>query len=185
MKHPIYLAIPAMGLAVLLTQGRGSDAAFERKVFSLGGIYYSETRVGRGMGVAPEELMTERRIPDDLPQAQKKHPDQYEADLNPDHLGGQNIGVSASDIGEGTLAAHDAKDATRILADFNMDELRQIPLLTAGTRLKQGAAYGDICDPNRRPFVVEGAQIAEVDQMLVPKAETPYELWNRLIGKVH
>ncbi|MBC7174515.1 MAG: hypothetical protein H5U40_18870, partial [Polyangiaceae bacterium] len=58
------------------------------------------------------------------PQDVRKHPEEYERDLNPDRLGGQNIGQPV----EYVMAA-DRKELTRAseLAGFTMDELRQIP----------------------------------------------------------
>jgi hypothetical protein len=121
-----------------------------------------------------------RRPPDDLPQPKHKHPAKYEADLNPDHLGGQNIGIPSADLDPPSIIANDCKDAVNILHDFNMDELKELRVLQYGARLKQGAVYVDLNDPERRELTIEGEQIAERDQLLVPKAETPYQLWNRL-----
>ena len=107
--------------------------------------------------------MTQKREPEDLRQAKNPHGDEDEE--------------------PGSIAASDVKDAVNILRDFDMDELREIPVLEYGARLKQGATYVDLHDPARKPFTAEGAMIAEIDQLIIPKAETPYQYWNRLIGE--
>jgi hypothetical protein len=49
----------------------------------------------------------------------------------------QNIGARVA-----TVPAANVKDVVSLLADdFTMDELREIPVLVAGTRLEQGAQY--------------------------------------------
>jgi hypothetical protein len=111
------------------------------------------------------------------PQYEPKHPPQYEADLNPNRMAGQNIGEQ-----ERTWSASDIKELTRCLQDFTMDELREIRVLQPGARLEQGATYVDLKDPARKPFTALGSQVAGPDHWLIPKAEVPYPYWNRLLG---
>ena len=39
------------------------------------------------------------------PQATQKHPDQWQQDLNPGHLAGQNIGPPADEVGSSRMTA--------------------------------------------------------------------------------
>lgn len=113
------------------------------------------------------------------PQDARKHPFPYERDLNPDHLGGQNIGLPFDYI-----MAADRKDLTRAaeLEGFTMDELRQIPTMPAGARLERGKAYLDLRDARRLPFHATDDMVVGIESWVVPKSETPWPLWNRLLG---
>ena len=122
-------------------------------------------------------MAADHNKPGGLPQQQKKHPDRYMRDLNPDFSEGQNVGGR-----EHLVAASELKQVVTLLDDFNMDELREIPIVRPNQRLQQGATYVDICDPDRAPFKATGQDLAREGQCLVPKAETPYPYWNRLIG---
>jgi hypothetical protein len=117
----------------------------------------------------------------DKPQLEKKHPDQWEQDLNPNRLAGQNIGAEALED-ERFRYASEVKDLVRQLQDFTLDELREVPVLLAGTRLQQGATYLDLRDSSRSPFTATGDMMATADTWFVPKSATPYMYWNRLIG---
>jgi len=80
--------------------------------------------------------------------------------------------------------AADVTEATRLLAaDFGHDELRLIPVLPAGTRLEDGATYLDLKTFGWKPFRARADQHVEPGQLIVPKAETNYDVWNRLIAK--
>jgi hypothetical protein len=115
------------------------------------------------------------------PQTKKKHPDNWQKDLNPDRLQGQNIGpVENSE----RLSAADVKDAVLALVDFNQDELKQIPLIPTGERLKQGAVYLDLRYHAPEPFTATGDYVAQEYNLFVPKAETAYEIWNRVVAAV-
>lgn len=118
---------------------------------------------------------------DDKPQTQQKHPSPWQEDLNPDHMSGQNIGVQSAGDGQ-TLTAADIKELVEELQDFTMDELRQIPVLRAGTRLQQGASYLDLRDPQGEAFTATGEMTVEDDDWYVPELATPYQFWNRLLG---
>jgi hypothetical protein len=114
------------------------------------------------------------------PQMDETHTPAIEHDLNPDHLAGQNIG-SITDRQVSLPTAYDRKDVQRILADFNDEDLKHIPILSTGTRLEQGAVYVDLLDEQREEFKTAGAASARDDQLLVPKDRVPYWIWNRLI----
>jgi hypothetical protein len=80
--------------------------------------------------------------------------------------------------------AADVAEAIRLLAaDFRHDELRLIPILPAGARLEDGATYLDLKTFGWKPFRARADQHAEPGQLLVPKADTNYDIWDRLIAK--
>ncbi|MBA4159445.1 MAG: hypothetical protein H0X65_18520 [Gemmatimonadetes bacterium] len=123
------------------------------------------------------------------PQTEQKHPDEWQRDLNPDHLEGQNIGLEGQNIGPQTSGseqmgrtAHDVKPVNRMLSEFTDDDLKRIPVLPPGARLQQGGTYRDLAASDRRELTATGEMEANADHAYVPKSEVPYPLWNRLIG---
>jgi hypothetical protein len=114
---------------------------------------------------------------------EQKHPEPYQQDLNPDASKGLNWGlVGPHPEKSGPRTAFDAKPLHRWLSDFPDDELQQIPLMPAGSRMEANATYLNLNDPNRAEFTAEGKEDVGTDDYIVPKAEVPYELWNRLLG---
>ncbi|BAU67204.1 hypothetical protein STA3757_46140 [Stanieria sp. NIES-3757] len=111
-----------------------------------------------------------------------QQPDQWQKDLNPDPMAGQNIGIEANEVDRYDQTAEDLKELHDRLNQFSKAELRQIPILKTGTRLKQGAVYIDLNDPSRQEITAMGDMSAEEDNLFVPKSEVGYMLWNRLIG---
>ena len=101
--------------------------------------------------------------------------------MNPQRLEGQNIGrySVSSDPRERTAA--DIKALTEKLSSFRNDELQQIRIVPVGTQLKQGAVYLDLNDLDSGPITAEGGFIAGEHNYYTPKAEVPYEYWNRLL----
>ena len=114
------------------------------------------------------------------PQTIKKHPDEWERDLNPTHMQGQNIGPHNLEDSNPPTAADD-KELTRSLQGFRQDELKEIPLVPSGSRLEQGAVYLDLRNPSTGPLVATGDMIAGPAHLYTPKSEVPYEYWNRLL----
>jgi hypothetical protein len=106
--------------------------------------------------------------------------DEWQHDLNPDPLAGQNVGLAASQTEKEAPNAYDLKDVHRYLVDFTDDELKQIPILPIGSRLKQGAKYVDLHDPNREEFTAMGGMETGSENWYVPKTEVDYQLWHRL-----
>lgn len=124
------------------------------------------------------EVGTERDQASQPPQAERKHPPEYEQDLNPDRLAGQNIGIPRDQMPN----AFEMKSVNRSLQDFSDDELRSIPIVPQGERLQQGATYLDLSDRSRGEFTATGEMSAGSSDCIVPKDEVPYTLWNRLRG---
>jgi hypothetical protein len=114
------------------------------------------------------------------PQTEKKHPDEWERDLNPNRMGGQNIGGESEARESQARSAFDVKPVHRAFQDFSDDELKQIPVLENGTRLRQGATYLDLA---RGRFVAGGDMEVGRDQLVVPKDRVHYETWNKLVGE--
>ena len=75
------------------------------------------------------------------------------------------------------------KDMRQALeGEFTDDELKRIHILEEGQRLRQGARYLDVNAPDRAAFTATGDQRVGSGERIVPKADTPYWLWNRLRG---
>jgi hypothetical protein len=116
-------------------------------------------------------------------QQEHKHPRDLEADLNPNHMGGQNTGPDQTEREIAIATAYDIKDLNRQLAgDFTDDDLKQIPVLPTGTALEQGATYVDLAASPREAFKINAGRHAEDGHWYVPKNRTPYTIWNRLVG---
>lgn len=114
--------------------------------------------------------------------AGEQHPDEWREDLNPEPQAGQNRGGGNIGDDETTPSAYELKEAHRHLEGFTDDELRAIPVVPSGQRLKQGAVYIDLRSHDRAEFKARGDMEAEEGSMYVPKSEVEYPLWNRLIG---
>ena len=123
--------------------------------------------------------------PERKPQTERKHPDEWQQDLSPDHMAGQNISPFSEQQEQELRTAHDIKGLHRgRLKDFNDTDLKQIPVLAPGTRLAQGATYIDLNEGAvPREFTATGEMTAGAEHCYVPKNQVPYEIWNRLIGE--
>ena len=119
---------------------------------------------------------------DPKPQREEKHPREWEEDLNPSHMAGQNIGPRGERTTD-SFTAYEIKGMHRVLAGYTDDELKQIPVLTEGTRLQQGATYIDLAEHPPTEFKVNGGVTIGREQLIVPKDRVPYPLWNKLIGE--
>ena len=116
------------------------------------------------------------------PQEQEKHPPEWRTDLNPARMEGQNIGASSKNNDSLAPTAADIGVLAGRLNGFTRDELSQIPIVPAGTKLKQGAVYLDMRIPSPVPFTATADITATEMNYYAPKAEIPYELWNRLVA---
>lgn len=117
---------------------------------------------------------------DRTPQPGSQHPDEWREDLNPDANAGQNYGQAGRS--DEMRTAQSIRPLREAFDDFTEDELKSIPVLPAGTRMRQGATYIDLATPDRREFTASGFEEAGADNWIVPKSEVDYQLWNRLIG---
>lgn len=125
---------------------------------------------------------TRQKAVSDKPQEQQKHPTEWSGDLNPNRMEGQNIGPSSK---RDDLRANNAADIDVLagrLNDFSRDELSQIPIVPTGTKLKQGAVYLDMRIPASVPFTATADIKATEMNHYAPKAEIPYDLWDRLVA---
>src|SRR5215208_4441449 len=136
------------------------------------------------MRIAPARDMNENRNQDRTvpPQAEQKHPDEYQRDLNPHHLEGQNIGEVSEPRSGSDVTAFSLRKQGHDVGPLDDDELKQVPVLAAGTRLQQGATYVDLTDRSRQEFSALGDMAAEKGHAYVPKDRVPYPIWNRLIA---
>jgi hypothetical protein len=108
----------------------------------------------------------------------EQHPDEYQADLNPDYKAGENYGPPRYE----TRTAYEIKDLHELLHPLRDDELKRIPVLAAGSRLEQGATYLDLRFPQRGEFKAMGYMEAGPDDWYVPKSDVDDELWDRLLA---
>ncbi len=120
--------------------------------------------------------------PGRIMQPGEQHPPEWRGDINPDRLAGQNVGPASKQEEKTARTAEDIKDLHRRYSGLADDDLRQIPVLPAGTRLDQGSVYFDLNDVDRGEFVATGDMVAGPENYYVPKSEVDYQLWNRLIG---
>lgn len=108
--------------------------------------------------------------------------DEFQQDLNPNAMAGQNFGVEGPHPEKDAPSAYEIKELHSELEDYTSDQLKNIPVLPSGSRLEQGAKYIDLKDPERKEFTAMGGMEAGPDNMYVPKTEVDYQLWNRLKG---
>jgi hypothetical protein len=116
------------------------------------------------------------------PQPQPENPADFAHDLNPNFLAGENHGQSGQEVTTEARSAYDIKELHDMLSNLTDDELRNIMVLCEGARLEQGARYLDLRHPERGEFVALANMVAGPDNYYVPKKDTDYVLWNRLIG---
>lgn len=109
-------------------------------------------------------------------QAGDKHPEEWRQDLNPTADSAQDEVIADAPTGDDIKELYDA------LPDFSKDELKQIVVLPAGTRLEQGATYVDLRTRDRSEFTAIGGMEVGERSWIVPKSEVDYQTWNRLIG---
>jgi hypothetical protein len=117
------------------------------------------------------------------PQTRRKHPDPWHEDLSPGHMAGQNVGRGSDEVGSEHMTAFHLRKRGRSLNGLEDDELKQMPLVPAGTRLQQGATYVNLATDSPLEFTATGEDVAAPDDAYVPKDRVPSEIWNRLIGE--
>lgn len=116
-------------------------------------------------------------------QVRQKHPPEWQPDLNPDHLAGQNIGQASAARVESEWTAFHLRKRGLDMGAVNDEELKQVPIVAAGERLEQGATYVDLKHRPPAEFTARGDMRAGEEHAYAPKERVPYEIWNRLIGR--
>jgi hypothetical protein len=117
------------------------------------------------------------------PQSEQRHPDEWQQDLNPNHLAGQNIGQPSEAATGSTSTAFHLRKRGYELRGLDDADLKQVPVLAEGTRLQQGATYVDLSTDQPKEFRATADMVAERGRAYAPKDRVPYEVWNRLIGE--
>lgn len=108
--------------------------------------------------------------------------DEFDRDLNPDPLAGQNLGPRTDDSRRARRTAFDIKPIHRALRDWPDEELKAIPVLEEGVPLQQGATYINLSDSGRREITAMGDMRVGAGEAFIPKDDVPYTTWNRLRG---
>jgi hypothetical protein len=118
-----------------------------------------------------------------LHQREQKHPDEWQRDLNPNHMAGQSISDASIDREQGLQTAYDIRELHNTLDRIPDDELKKVPILPDGARLQQGATYIDLRNDQPEEFTAMGDMATEPGRWYVPKDQVPYPVWNRLLGR--
>jgi hypothetical protein len=112
-----------------------------------------------------------------------KHPEPYQEDLNPEASQGLNWGLAGRHPEKDSpRSAKDVKELHDLLSEFRDDELDRIPVLPTGARLEAKATYLNFQEARPKEFTAEGDEEVDEGDLIVPKAEVDYQLWNRLRG---
>ena len=119
---------------------------------------------------------------DRMPDPGSQHPDEWRQDLNPEANAGQNFGNAGAHSDAPVHTLYDIKTLHNAFDDWEDSDLKDIPVLPAGERLRQGATYVDLATPERREFTATGGIEAGPGNWFVAKSQVDYQLWNRLIG---
>lgn len=116
------------------------------------------------------------------PHDRQQNQDAWDRELRPDPHAGHNQGPVDAFREIGARTAFDVKAVHRCLRDMPDDELKQVPVLAEGDRLRQGGTYLDLTDPARGEFTASGEMAVGPNDAIVPKDRVPYPTWNRLRG---
>jgi hypothetical protein len=127
--------------------------------------------------------MDNERVKTAKPQAHQKHPQQWQHDLNPGHLAGQNIGPPADEFASPHMTAFHLRKRGHAVGGLDDEELKQVPLVPEGARLQQGATYVNLASDSYQEFTATAEITASSGDAYAPKDQVPYEIWNRLIGE--
>ena len=113
----------------------------------------------------------------------KSRGEEWNRELHPNDRAGLNDGSDVSARGKGMGTAYDVKQIHRALSGIADDDLKQIPVLPEGERLRQGATYIDLLSDSPEEFTAMGGMVAGEGHLYIPKDEVPYTLWILLIGE--
>ena len=73
----------------------------------------------------------------------------------------------------------DIKQVYDILPEWHKDEIKRLRFVPPGTRLNSGDIYIDIRNTAAGELVAHGEETVG-EELLVPKHDTDYEIWNKL-----
>lgn len=118
-----------------------------------------------------------------LRQAQKKHPADWQSDLNPNDPPGQSAGRHSDARVDAEWTAFHLRKRGLDLGGVNDEELERVPIVAEGEPLQPGATYADLMRQPPREFTAGGDMTAGAGHAYAPKDKVPYQLWNRLIGE--
>lgn len=125
---------------------------------------------------------TEEHHSQRYPQSNTSQADEYDRDLHKHSREGQNIGDYTVTGDPEAKSASQIKEIRNQMSDWTDETLREIPIVPVGRQLKEGAVYLDLHASAISPFTAHEGMVAREENWYVPKAETPYPIWNRLIG---
>jgi hypothetical protein len=108
--------------------------------------------------------------------------DDFDVDLNPETMQGQNLSPAGVHPQKRARTARDVKEVHARFRDWLDSDLEEIPVMPEGSRLEQGATYIDLRDEQPTEFTATGGMQVESGRLVVPKSDVPFEIWNRLIG---
>src|SRR5204863_8392722 len=83
----------------------------------------------------------------------------------------------------GTRSAYDIKRLHDRLRDLPDNDLKRIPILDIGTRLREGGTYIDLLNPKQGEIRGMNDMEAGPTNAYVSKTDVDYELWNLLTGE--
>jgi hypothetical protein len=129
--------------------------------------------------------MDEDRNQDGFPKppAKQKRPPEWQPDLNPNRLAGQNTGRHSDARVQAEWTAFHLRKRGMDLGGVNDEELKQVPILAEGEHLQLGATYVDLTHQPLEEFTARSDMTASRDHAYVLKERVPDEIWNRLIGE--
>lgn len=139
---------------------------------------YARSRLrskGKEFGAMDEELSSKLSPQEAMTRS-------LERDLHKGTPPGELVGEDVHQSEYMGLDADSIKDLRGRLPGLTDAELRQLPVEPEGYQLRQGATYVDLRDPDLKPFTAMGGMTARRGQALVPKSDTDYLLWNRIVG---
>ena len=109
--------------------------------------------------------------------------DDFDKDLRPNEMAGNNDGADSAQNEKNAPSAYEFKELHGKFPQLDNADLKNIPILPAGTRLDQGATYLDLNNLDKGEYSAVANETVGENDYIVPKKEVDYLLWNRLTGK--
>jgi hypothetical protein len=133
---------------------------------------------------SPEDSMADTKQRDQTkPQTRTTRAvaDEFDQDLHPNPMAGQNISAEGEHPEQFGRTAKDVKQLHARYREWSDADLAQVPILPDGSRLEQGATYMDLAG-DAAEFTATGDISVQPGQCVVAKTAVPYQVWNRLLG---